>query len=226
MESLNIPTESEQMYLVSMARLAEIVDECPIPVTQVAELLGVTSISANQMIHNLDEMGLVTYTPYKGVEFTEQGWQAAANILRNRRLWEVFLVEKLQYDPQEAETVACRLEHGISDETSQRLAEFLGWPEVSPQGKPIPQLDQVGILQSGSPLNILAANERGVVTAILAGEEERVYLEQSGVQVGSQISVLASQQDGPCLIKTGKGTTINISADLSKSIWVNPVSSK
>ena len=220
MDNLKIPTESEQMYLVSMARLAEVIHECPIPVSQVAELLGVTSISANQMIHHLEEMGLVTYAPYKGVEFTEEGWQSAAKILKIRRLWEVFLVEKLQYDPQEAETLACRLEHAISDETAQRLAEFLGWPSVSPQGKPIPNSDTTGILQPGSPLNNLPANSYAVVTTIQLGDEVLNYFEQSGIHIGSEISVLASQEDGPCLIKTEVGKTVNVSAELAKSIWV------
>ena len=208
------------MYLVSMARLAKVADECPIPVSQVAELLGVTSISANQMIHNLEEMGLVSYTPYKGVEFTEEGWQSAANILKNRRLWEVFLVEKLQYDPQEAETLACRLEHAISDETGQRLAEFLEWPSISPQGKPIPQSDPVGVLQSGSTLNDIAANTIGVVVAIKAEDEVRQYLDKSGIFVGSEVSVLASQENGPSLIRTETGKTLNIAPEISNSIWV------
>ena len=225
MESLNNTTESNQMYLVSMARLAEVVEDCPIPVSQVAELLGVTSVSANQMIHHLEEMGLVTYTPYKGVEFTEDGWKSAVKTLRSRRLWEVFLVEKLQYGPQEADILACRLEHAISEETAQRLAEFLDWPEISPQGKAIPQLDPVGFLHTGSTINSMHANERGVVTALPPGEE-RAYLQHSGVNIGSEIDILASQIDGPCLIKTGNGITINISSELSNRIWVKPESSK
>lgn len=225
MENINKATESEQMYLVSMARLAEMVDECPIPVTRVAELLGVTSISANQMIHHLEEMGMVAYTPYKGVEFTEAGWQSAASILKKRRLWEVFLVEKLQYDPQEADELACRLEHAISDETAQRLAEFLGWPTVSPGGQPIPQVDSAGILQSGFPLNTLPVGTEGEVTAIITEEEARKYLEQSGVAVGSEVSILASQQDGPCLIRAANSVALNLSVEISSSIWVKQKSS-
>jgi len=225
MDSLKNATESEQMYLVSMARLAEAVEECPISVAQVAELLGVTSISANQMIHHLEEMGLVTYTPYKGVAFTEEGWQSAARILQIRRLWEVFLVEHLQYDPEEVEVLACRLEHAIPEETAQRLAEFLGWPKISPQGKAIPQIDPTGILQVGSPLSTLPADTNGVVVAILSGEAERVYLRQAGLIVGSEIHILASQYNCPYLIKTEDGTTVNISSEFANVIWVKPESS-
>ena len=139
MDNIKTTTESEQMYLVTIARLSEMVDECPIPISKVAEILEITPISANQMVHHLEQMGLITYTPYKGVEFTETGWRAATKLLRIRRLWEVFLVEHLRYSPKDAETLACKLEHAISEETSDRLADFLGWPHVSPQGKPIPK---------------------------------------------------------------------------------------
>jgi DtxR family Mn-dependent transcriptional regulator len=137
MENINITTGIEQTYLVAMARLSEMVDECPIPISKVAQVLEITSISANQMVHHLEQMGLITYKPYKGVEFTETGWRTARKLLRTRRFWEVFLVENLQYSPKDTESLACKLETAISEETSDRLADFLAWPEVSPRGKPI-----------------------------------------------------------------------------------------
>ena len=223
---LNIYSESEQMYLVSLARLAELVSECPIPVAQVAELLGVTPTSANQMIHHLEEMGLVTYTPYKGVEFTEEGWQFAVNILRSRRLWEVFLVKYLQYDSDQAETLACQLEHAIPEDTVNRLAEFLGWPKGSPKGKPIPHTNLAGSFSTSSPLNTHPADTHGVVDVILAGETEQEYLGQSGVMAGGEIHILASQHAGPCLIKNEQGATIHLSSEIAAAILINPISSK
>ena len=47
MGSIKIGSESEQMYLVTIARLSEMADECPIPISKVAEILDVTPISAN-----------------------------------------------------------------------------------------------------------------------------------------------------------------------------------
>ncbi|MBL6983468.1 MAG: metal-dependent transcriptional regulator [Anaerolineales bacterium] len=220
MDNLRITTESEQMYLVSMARLAETEEDCPIPLSQVAELLGVTPISTNQMIHHLEEMGLVSYTPYQGVEFTDVGWKSAAKIMRSRRLWEVFLVEHLQYDPGEAEVLACTLEHAIPEETADRLANFLGYPVTSPAGKTIPQIDSVGDLQIGTPLNILPAASRGIIVAIQVGELERAYFRQTGLALGSEVTVLASQDEGPCLVKTEDGKTINLSSEYSKEILV------
>ena len=223
MDNLKITTESEQMYLVSMARLAEVLDDCPIPVSQVAGLLGVTPISANQMIHHLEELGLVSYTPYQGVEFTELGWQSAAKIMRSRRLWEVFLVEHLQYDPDEAEDLACTLEHAIPEEAADRLENFLGYPKTSPAGKSIPQLDSLGEIHIGIPINNLPADSRGIIVAMQVGESERAYFRQTGLTIGSEIIVLAAQVEGPYLVKTEAGTIVNLSSEYSKEILVTHV---
>ena len=219
----NNTSESEQMYLVTIARLSEMVDECPIPISKVAEVLDITAISANQMIHHLEQMGLVTYTPYKGVEFTESGWQNARKLLRFRRLWEVFLAKRLHYEPKEAETLACRLEHAISTETADRLAEYLEWPQVSPQGKPIPQSDKDDrVSQVGLTLSSISAGMSGTVRAILAGETELAFLKQAGLSVGGNLEVVGSQQNGACLVKNQEGRLVNLSAELARKIQVLP----
>ncbi len=220
MEEINNPSESEQMYLVTIARLGEIVDECPIPISKVAEIMDITPISANQMIHRLEQIGLVTYTPYKGVEFTQTGWQAASKILRIRRLWEVFLAEYLKYTPKEAETLACRLEHAISSDTAERLAEFLAWPQISPQGKPIPQSEIDIPLPIGIPLSRLSAGLEGTVSAILMGEAEKSFLQQAGLIVGTQIEILSSQQNGAYLVKSKDTGPLGLTAELTEKILV------
>jgi len=222
MENIKITTESEQMYLVTIARLSEMVDECPIPISKVAEVLEITSISANQMVHHLEQMGLITYTPYKGVEFTETGWRTARKLLRTRRLWEVFLVEHLQYSPKDAEALACKLEHAISEETSERLADFLGWPQVSPQGKPIPKSDKSERMQNGVLLTSLPTGTVGTVISILTGQSEKEFLQQSGISVGSQITIVAKQQGKAYLIQCSDDLPVNLMNDLAKKIYLNP----
>jgi DtxR family Mn-dependent transcriptional regulator len=220
MEHNNTTSEREQMYLVTIARLSEMVDECPIPISKVAEILDITPISANQMVHNLAEMDLLTYKPYKGVEFTEKGWQTAEKLLRIRRLWEVFLVEHLQYAPQDAGPLACRLEHAIPDEAADRLAVFLGCPEVSPKGKPIPYNNMDETKPPGVLLSKLSAGTTGKISVILMGEGERAFLQQSGMNIGSQVEILASQKDGAYLVKSGDHSPIHIARELAQKIRV------
>jgi DtxR family Mn-dependent transcriptional regulator len=215
-------SESEQMYLVTIARLSEMVTECPIPIAKVAEVLDITPISANQMIHNLQQMGFLTYTPYKGVEFTEKGWKTGAKLLRIRRLWEVFLVEYLSYTPAEAELMACKLEHAISEETANRLADFLGWPQVSPQGIPIPHDGVEDALDSGILLSKLPLDTTGIVRAIQTGNSEKSFLERAGITIGCRLKVIACQQGESYLVQCGEGTPVNLSAVLAGKIFVLP----
>lgn len=159
MDTLKSASESEQMYLVTIAMIAEELGEFPVPVSQIAEWLQVTPISANQMIHRLEEIGLVSYRPYKGVALTSKGQQCANHILRFRRLWETFLVKHLQYGTEQAEGLACRLEHAIPVETADRLEAFLEWPRLSPRGKTIPKGDRTASLGKGTNLKNLLTGE-------------------------------------------------------------------
>ena len=91
-------TEAAEMYLLRIALLAQ--DQEPVPISRLADALDVSPISANQMCRKLETRGLVTYQPYKGVTLTPKGKHIALQVLRKRRLWEVFLGSKLGLDPQ------------------------------------------------------------------------------------------------------------------------------
>ena len=100
-------SESEEMYLITIARLFEGGVEDPVSVSRIAGELSIQPVSANQMVHKLVEEGLVEYFPYKGVSLTPKGQAAAQQVLRGRRLWEVFLVNHLELSPGEADAMAC-----------------------------------------------------------------------------------------------------------------------
>ena len=83
-------SESEQMYLITIARLIENGQSEPIPLSDIAKQMSVLPVSVNQMVRKLEGSGFLDYLPYKGVEFTNLGKEIAFRTLRNRRLWEVF----------------------------------------------------------------------------------------------------------------------------------------
>jgi len=84
-------SESEEMYLVSIAQLSELNPGNLVPMSKLASQLGIKSVSANEMVRRLEEVGCLIYTPYKGIKLTPQGINRASQVLRKRRLWEVFL---------------------------------------------------------------------------------------------------------------------------------------
>ena len=99
-------TESTEMYLKAMAELG--VGEV-VAVGRLAGRLGVTNVSANEMVHRLTDSGLLSHTPYKGVSLTEDGRTAACSVLRRQRLWECFLYEHLKIEWAKLYELACSL---------------------------------------------------------------------------------------------------------------------
>ncbi len=81
---------------------------------------------------------MLVYKKYQGVTLTDFGKRTAANIIRKHRLWEVFLVEKLNFTWDEVHEVAEQLEHIKSPKLIDELDSFLGHPKRDPHGDPIP----------------------------------------------------------------------------------------
>ncbi len=73
------------------------------------------------------------------VEFTPKGRQRAADVIRRHRLAERLFTETLRVeDEQEIEQQACKFEHILSPEATDRICAFLGHPRTCPHGSPIP----------------------------------------------------------------------------------------
>lgn len=213
--------DSQEMYLVIIAQANEDGIK-PVPVNHLAERLKVQPVSANQMIKKLEETNLISYTPYKGVELSASGKREAARLLRNRRMWEVFLVEHLGYPPLEADAIACQLEHVVSDEMVEKLSSFLGTPKNSPLGKPIPSnpIAQPDKPVLDSPLSMCNAGEEVIVTSVHTAETERRFLNHSGVKAGSTLQILASQSNGTCLIRPEGYPIMQLAPWISHAVFV------
>ncbi len=213
-------SESEEMYLITIARLVEQGVEEPVPISLLAAELSIQPVSANQMVHKLAEENFVEYLPYKGVKLTARGQEAAQQVLRDRRLWEVFLVDHLELPPSEADALACRLEHITAEEVSGRLARFLDYPAVSPQGYPIPGVKGQRILESTQPLTSLAAGEIGEVLRLEIDPLTRTFLEAEGLQPGVRVNVLAIGNGGVMLLVVGEGR-LQLSKQVTDNVFVN-----
>lgn len=213
-------SESEEMYLVSIARINEAGMESPVPLSQLAGVLDVQPVSANQMVHKLEQAGLVCYTPYKGVELTQEGQKRAAQILRFRRLWEVFLVEHLGFAVPDADALACRLEHILPPKAAERLADFLGHPLLSPQGEPIPSPASAYTADSAISLSLCSVGEGYTVARIQGDSGARAFLLSQGIQAGTILNLLAIGADGAVLVATRENNSVHLSSAVAHTIWV------
>jgi len=214
-------SESEEMYLISIVRLVEKDIEEPIPIPQLAAELSIQPVSVNQMVHKLAEEGWVNYIPYKGVELTAKGEQAALQVLRDRRLWEVFLTEKLNLSSREADALACRLEHLTPQKVTGRLARFLGHPTVTPQGLPIPELNGEDEELSLLPLIKLPPGQRGGIVRIYGDPTVRAFLDAEGIRPGVAICLLAVGGEGAVLLQVEKHQ-VHLANTVAGTILVTP----
>lgn len=201
--------ESFEMYLKTVDELRE--GERAIPITAVAERLGVATVSASEMIHRLQEVGLVQHQPYKGVLLTDEGRAAANAVLRAHRLWERFLVDRLGLGWAQSHAAACDLEHVSSEGITEALDEFLGRPDRCPHGNLIPRVDSPGDLVELPRLSDLKAGHAAVIDSIRPESTEVLLaLEQRGLLPGTEFVIEEIEVlDGPRTLHTdGQATTI------------------
>jgi DtxR family transcriptional regulator, Mn-dependent transcriptional regulator len=189
-------SESTEMYLKAMVELGH---GDKVAVGRLAERLGVSNVSANEMVHRLTDQGLVTHTPYKGVELTAAGQAAACSVLRRQRLWECFLYEHLKIEWAKLYELACALEHATAPEVTEALAVYLGNPKFCPRGNPIPSADGVFTPLNGVPLRDAPIDAKVRVIAVNATETEiNRYLQDRSILPGQTLTVLeVAPMDGP-----------------------------
>ena len=93
------------------------------------------------MLKRLDELGLITHVPYRGVRLTEAGRRIALEVIRHHRLLESYLAEHLGMPWDRVHAEAEVLEHVLSDDLEELIAAKLGNPTVDPHGDPIPTVE-------------------------------------------------------------------------------------
>ena len=71
--------------------------------------------------------------------FTDSGFTRAQQIVRNHRLWELYLTKQAEYEADHVHDDAELIEHLLDEETVAKLEAELGFPKTDPHGKPIPQ---------------------------------------------------------------------------------------
>lgn len=211
-------SESMQMYLVTIVRLR--VGNQPVPLSQLAEALSISPVSANEMCRKLQDQNLLTYQPYKGASLTTEGEQRAYYILRRHRLWEVFLVEKLGFDYDQAHQAACQLEHSTPDPVADRLDDFLGYPGTNPEGEPIPRANGSLAPSSALPLSALSPGQSARVLRCEAEEAARAFLEERGIRPGASLAVVAVAPDS--LLVQVEAAHVSLARALAEKIKIAP----
>jgi DtxR family Mn-dependent transcriptional regulator len=213
-------SQSEENYIKAIYHL-DAVSEKGISTNAIAKKIVTKASSVTDMIKKLSDKKVVIYKKYQGVTLTEFGKKTAANIIRKHRLWEVFLVENLNFSWDEVHEVAEQLEHIKSPKLIDELDAFLGHPKRDPHGDPIPDKD--GNLQQieKSLLSTLNKGEQGVCVGVDDSSSEFLrFLDKQGVKLGQNIEVLDKESfDGSFQINIEK-KEITISNKVASNIYI------
>lgn len=215
-------SESTEMYLKAMAEFGD----RDMTIARLAERLSVTPVSANEMIKKLGEQGLVSHTPYKGVNLTKKGREVACNVLRRQRLWEVFLYEHLKIEWAKIYELACSLEHATAPEVTDSLDDFLGHPKTCPRGNPIPDEKGAFIPLDAVTLREVPIGETVTILAINATSTDVLkYLQDKHLLPGQEVTLLeAAPMEGPLTLQVD-GKEVALGLLLAEFVLVNPKSS-
>jgi len=212
---------SEENYLKIIYHLSQ-KSTGAVQTNTIAENIGTKPASVTDMLKKLADKQLIDYIKYQGVTLTPKGKLTAVSIVRKHRLWEVFLVDTLQFKWDEVHDIAEELEHINSDLLIDRLDDFLGRPKTDPHGDPIPDKDGNIHTPKLIKLNELKNGSTGMIVGV--SEHSSAYLkhlEKLGLTLGKEIELIeVTDYDGSVeLILENK--KVNISREVAKHILIN-----
>ena len=213
-------TLSEENYLKAIYHL-EAFSGKGISTNAIAEKVDAKASSVTDMVKKLADKEVLFYKKYRGVTLSDLGNKIAISVIRKHRLWELFLVEKLNFSWDEVHDVAEQLEHIKSPKLINELDAFLGFPKKDPHGDPIP--DKEGKFQKIEKqlLSTLEVNQFGICVGVSDSSSEFLkYLDNNNISLGKKIAVLSKEPfDGSLtiLINTKK---ITISKKISNNIYI------
>lgn len=211
---------TEENYLKTIYHLSENSDQA-VQTNAIAEKMQTKAASVTDMIKKLADKQLIDYKKYQGVRLTPAGKQAAVNVVRKHRLWEVFLVEKLNFKWDEVHDIAEELEHINSQELVERLDEFLAFPKNDPHGDPIPNKDGEFDVVPFIKLNKLKAGEQGLIMGVSEHSSTFLkHLEKLGLTLGKVLKLTAiTDFDGSVEIMV-ENKKISITREVAKHILI------
>jgi DtxR family Mn-dependent transcriptional regulator len=213
-------TYSEENYLKAIYHLGK--TDNKVSPKAIADALDNNPASVIDMLKKLQDKDLITYDKVQGAILCHSGEVAALDIIRKHRLWEVFLVEKLQYDWDEVHDIAEQLEHIHDEQLAKKLDDFLGNPSFDPHGDPIPAQNGKMPVYASKRLSEAEANQRCKVGSVRDTSTPFLkYLKQLKVGLGSRIRVIEKMEfDQSMIISIDEGEPKTVSSKMTDNILV------
>lgn len=213
-------SHSEENYLKTIYNLG-LSNIKSVNTTLIAKNLETKPSSVTDMIQKLAEKELINYQKYKGVSLTFNGKKIAIEIVRKHRLWEVFLVNKLNYNWDEVHDLAEQLEHIKSDTLISRLEAFLDFPKHDPHGDPIP--DENGNIAHHKQVMLSSVDINNYCIVIGVKDSSSTFLkflDNANIKLGSTLKIISKEEFDQSIIIENNNSLISISNQISKNLFV------
>lgn len=229
--SLNLSevTHSEENYIKAIFHLGR-QGSAAVSTNAIAEQMETKPSSVTDMVKKLSDKGWVNYKKYQGVSLTERGRATALIIIRKHRLWELFLVEKLDFSWDEVHEVAEQLEHIKSEKLIDQLDRLLGFPKYDPHGDPIPGKNGELHEQQKHLLSELPEEARGIFVGVKDSSASFLkFLDRNKVALGQEICVQEVEEFDGSLHIAIEGRQLHISHLVAANLYINttePLSKK
>lgn len=216
-------TLSEEDYIKVIYHLGK-GKKTTVSTNAIAEKMTTKPSSVTDMVQKLSDKGLVNYKRYKGVSLTEIGTKTALNLVRKHRLWEVFLVNELDFAWDEVHEVAEQLEHIKSEKLIDKLDQHLGFPEVDPHGDPIPTKNGLFTESIKKLLNEIPINTSGICIGVKDSSKTFLkFLDRKRIALGAEIKVLEKEEFDGSLQISIDGRDLHISKQIATNLYVKEV---
>jgi manganese/zinc/iron transport system permease protein len=127
-----------------------------VTLVELAELRRQTLDGTEASCLELVRLGYGTMPPgEKAFYLTPKGMRRAQTIVRNHRLWELYLTDAANYSPDHVHDDAEEIEHILGEDLVRQLERQLNFADRDPHGKPIPSAEEIisahGTVQSSPP---------------------------------------------------------------------------
>lgn len=212
---------SEENYLKTLFSLSQ-KEIRKVNNVALAKALDLNPATVLEMVRKLAARNLVEVLPDKSLLLTEKGKKKALLTVRKHRLWEVFLVNKLQYQWNEVHQLAEQLEHVESADLIDRLESFLGYPAFDPHGDPIPDRSGRVKINPSVPLSSCGKGRFTVTNLAETQDDFLKYLGKLGIHPGLKLRISEQHPyDGSLTVVIAK-KQVQLSEKVARNILVQP----
>ncbi len=216
-------SHTEENYLKAIYKIHERT-KAAASTNAIAEIMETTPASVTDMMRKLANKEMIRYEKYKGSRLSAQGAMVATSLIRRHRLWETFLVEKLNFSWEEVHDIAEQLEHIKSEKLIEQLDQFLDHPKYDPHGDPIPNADGKFTLREQVMLSQLKIGEQGTLVGVKTHNDQFLqYLNNLKINLGSEFTIIDKVLYDHSIKVITNSTEIVLSEKVSNNLMIKKI---